>query len=253
MKTSLTARYLVLFVMFILTAAFSIQVIQYDKAYLYGENQLMEHIQILILLLVGILFWLKSGVKNWNLVKHSSASLSLLAYLAAALSFSFILREMSIKQSHIDWLIFFVDGQGFKIIMALVWVPLLYKAFQFRNEYVEIVKKAILSPTSLFLMAAVGFLAAGALFDKEIIVVEYFRFYEEVLEMNGYGFMLLAALSFHRDMIFAVCHCEKSTLQAMNTQALINKVSTQAVMPRMMATPISESASDAMSETANKQ
>lgn len=141
----------------------------------------------------------------------------LLAYLGAALSFSFILREMSIKKSHIDWLIFFVDGQGFKIIMAMVWVPLLYKAYQFKSEYIEIVKKAILSPTALFLMAAVAFLAAGGLFDKEIIVVEYFRFYEEVLEMNGYGFMLLAALSFHRDMVLAVCDCEKSARRALES------------------------------------
>ncbi len=247
MKASLTPRYLVIFIMTLLTCAFSIQVIQYDKAHLYGENQLMEHIQILILLLVGIIFWLNTGLKNWSMVKSSSASLNLLAYLASALSFSFILREMSIKQSHIDWLIFFVDGQGFKIIMAMVWLPLLYKAFQFKNEYIKIVKKAILSPTSLFLMAAVGFLGAGALFDKEIIVVEYFRFYEEVLEMNGYGFMLLAALSFHRDMVLAVCDCEQSALQALSDQA------SEAVMPRMMATPIAASVSETTSETMTEQ
>jgi hypothetical protein len=122
---------------------------------------------------------------------------------------------MSLKESNIDWLIFFVDGQRFKIIMAIAWLPLLYKAFQFRREYIEIVKKAILSPTALFLMAAVGFLASGALFDKEIIVVDYFRFYEEILEMNGYAFMLLAALSFRRDMVFAVFDCEKSALYAL--------------------------------------
>jgi hypothetical protein len=220
MRTSLTSRYLTLFIMLVLTSVFSIQVIQYDQAYLYGENQQMEHIQILLLLVVGIIFWLTAGEKHWDIVKASSASLSLLAYLGAALSFSFILREMSIKQSKIDWLIFFVDGQGFKIIMAIVWLPLLYKAFQFRNEYIDIVKKTILSPTSLFLMAAVGFLAAGALFDKEIIVVEYFRFYEEVLEMNGYGFMLLAALSFHRDMILAVC--KNSTLLSLAQTATLD-------------------------------
>lgn len=219
MKTSLTCRYVVLFVMLVLTAAFSIQVIQYDHAYLYDENQLMEHVQILLLLVVGIVFWFSAGEKPWNIVKASAASLSLLAYLGAALSFSFIIREMSIKQSQIDWLIFFVDGQGFKIIMAMLWLPLLYKAFQFRNEYIDIVKKAILSPTSLFLMAAVSSLAAGALFDKEIIVVEYFRFYEEVLEMNGYGFMLLAALSFRRDMVLAVCDCQESAIRSLSHKA----------------------------------
>ena len=124
MKSALTARYLIFFFMLVLTTAFAVQVMQYDHAYLYGENQLMEHVQLLILLLVGIIFWLNTGVKNWSIVKSSSASLSLLSYLAAALSFSFILREMSIKKSNIDWLIFFVDGTGFKIIMAMIWLPL---------------------------------------------------------------------------------------------------------------------------------
>lgn len=222
MKTSLTSRYFVLFVMLVLTAAFSIQVIQYDHAYLYDENQLMEHVQILLLLVVGIVFWLNAGEKSWSIVKESSASLSLLAYLGAALSFSFIIREMSVKQTKIDWLIFFIDGQGFKIIMAMLWLPLLYKAFQFRYEYIAIVRKAILSPTALFLMAAVGLLAGSALFDKSIVVVEYFRFYEEILEINGYGFMLLAALSFHRDMVLAVCDCQASALRSLEKTSLTN-------------------------------
>lgn len=221
MNTSLTPRYLILFMLSVLTTAFAIKVMQYNHAYLYGENQLMEHVQILILLLVGVLFWLNSGIKNWAMVKPQAKSLSLLAYLGAALSFSFILREMSVKQSNIDWLIFFVDGQGFKIIMALVWLPLLYKAFQFRNEYIEIVKRAFLSPTSIFLAIAASLLSMGALFDKEIIVVEYFRFYEEVLEMNGYGFMLLAALSFRRDMVLAVCDCQSTALSALQQESLV--------------------------------
>ncbi|GEM_PF-1785842 len=243
MNASLTPRYLIFFIMLVLTSAFSIKVIQYDQAYLYGENQLMEHVQILILLIVGIVFWLNSGIKNWSMVKSSSKSLSLLAYLGAALSFSFILREMSIKQSHIDWLIFFVDGQGFKIIMAMVWLPLLYKAYQHKKEYIHIVKTAFLSPTSIFFAIAASLLLAGALFDKEIIVVEYFRFYEEVLEMNGYGFMLLAAMSFRRDMVLAVCHCQKQALQDLTAEALSAKSQGQSAMPRMMATPISETAS----------
>mgnify|MGYP000028223974 FL=1 len=231
MNSSLTPRYLVLFIMLVLSTAFSIKVIQYDQAYLYGENQLMEHVQLLILLLVGIVFWLQGGEKNWKMVKPSASSLSLLAYLGAALSFSFILREMSIKQSKIDWLIFFVDGQGFKIIMAMVWLPLLTKAFKHKDKYIEIIKKGFLSPTSIFLAIAASLLLGGALFDKEIIVVEYFRFYEEVLEMNGYGFMLLAALSFRKDMVLAVSDCEASAIQALQDTA-------EVAMPRMMATPI---------------
>jgi len=230
MNYSINPRYLVFFIMLVLTSVFSIQVVVFDYAYLYGENQLMEHTQLLILLSVGIIFWLQGGEKHWLMVKPSAASLSLLAYLGAALSFSFILREMSIKKSEMDWLIYFVDGQGFKLIMVLVWLPLLFKAFQFKYDYLNIVKKAILSPTALFLMAAVGFLAAGALFDKEIIVVEYFRFFEEVLEMNGYGFMLLAALSFRRDMVLAVCNGAESVMAELCSEAV----------PHVVASPVSE-------------
>lgn len=220
MKTALNTRYLIFFVMLVLTAAFSIHVIQYDKAYLYDENQLMEHVQLLILLTVGIVFWLLGSLKNWHIVKASSASLSLLAYLGAALSFSFILREMSVKKTEVDWLIFIVDGQGFKLVMLMVWLPLLYKAFQYKAVYIEIIKKAIISPTAVFLMLAAGLLGAGGLFDKEIIVIEYFRFYEEVLEMNGYGFMLLAALSFRRDMVLVVCDCEKTAKASLARDAV---------------------------------
>lgn len=201
MKKFLNLRYLVLLAMLVLTAIYSIQVIIFDHAYLYGENELMEHTQLLILVLVGITFSLFVSEKNWTATKSFAPSLSFLALLGAALSISFIIREMNVKKGEIDWLIFFVDGQGYKIIMALLWVPLLYKAFQYKAQYIKLIKKGIFSPTSLFLMAAVALLGFGALFDKEVIVVEYFRFYEEVLEMNGYGFMLLAALSLRNDMV----------------------------------------------------
>ncbi|MBL4880497.1 MAG: hypothetical protein JKX82_04140 [Oleispira sp.] len=204
MKKFLNLRYLTFFIMLVLTSIFTYQAILLDQAYIYDENELMEHVQLLILVLVGIVFFLQAGESKWSMVQSSAASLSFLAYLGLALSFSFIIREMHVTHSEIDWLIFIVDGQGYKIIMVLLWVPLLYKTFQYKDEYIEIVKKAILSPTALFLMAAVACLGGGALFDKEIIVVEYFRFYEEVLEMNGYGFMLMAALSLHKDMVVAV-------------------------------------------------
>ena len=215
MNNSILPKHLVVFIMLALTSVFAINVMVYDHAYLYGENQLMEHAQILILLIVGVLFWFNSSPQKWQSVKQLAPSLRLLAYLGAALCFSFIVREMSVKKSGIDWFIFLVDGQGYKILMALIWVPLLYKAYQYKSEYIEIVKKAFLSNTSIFLAIAASLLLAGGLFDKEIIVVEYFRFYEEVLEMNGYGFMLLAALSFHRDMLFAVCPTNEIAAKAL--------------------------------------
>ena len=40
----------------------------------------------------------------------------------------------------------------------------------------------------------------GIEFDKEIFKPEFFRFYEEVAELNAYAWLLASALAFERDM-----------------------------------------------------
>lgn len=209
MSNPLILRYFVALIMLILTSIFSVLVINYDLAYLYDENELMEYVQLGTLMIVGIIFWLQANENKWETVQSFMPALRLLAILGAALFFSFIVREMNVKKTEIDWLVFIVDGQGYKALMLLLWIPLLTKAYRHKDTYIAFIKEGYLSPTSVFLAMAVVFLLGGALFDKEIIVVEYFRFYEEVLEMNGYGFMLLAALSFHRDMLKIASATEK--------------------------------------------
>lgn len=199
-------RGLVVCVMLALSVGFALQVMVYDRAYLYGENQLMEHIQLAILFIVAAVFFLKSSKKAWQPVAAAAPALRLLALMAVALCFSFIVREMSVKKTQMDWLIFIVDGQGFKLLMLLIWLPLLTMAYQHKAQYISIVKQGLFSTSSLYLVAAATLLSAGGLFDKEVIVVEYFRFYEELLEMNGYGLMLVAALHFQRDMLQVVCN-----------------------------------------------
>lgn len=201
MSNTLMSRYLIVLVMLILSSVFAVFVMSYDHAYLYGENELMEYIQLATLIIVGIVFLLQTKASKWASVEHSMPALRLLAYLGAALCFSFIVREMNVKKTEIDWFVFIVDGQGYKALMLLLWIPLLTKAYRHKATYIDLIKRGYLSSTSIFLAIAAGLLLAGALFDKEIIVVEYFRFYEEVLEMNGYGFMLLASLAFHKDMV----------------------------------------------------
>lgn len=201
MSNTLMSRYLIVLIMLILSSVFAVFVMNYDHAYLYGENELMEYVQLATLVIVGIVFWFQASEKKWQAVPKAMPALRLLAYLGAALCFSFIVREMNVKKTEIDWFVFIVDGQGYKALMLLLWIPLLTKAYRHKATYIDLIKRGYLSSTSIFLAIAVVFLLAGALFDKEIIVVEYFRFYEEVLEMNGYGFMLLASLAFHKDMV----------------------------------------------------
>ena len=170
------------------------------QLYLVEENQWMEHIQLSFIFIAGIIFWRNTGL---NMLKDNpliTEPVKRLALIAAILCFSFLVREMSVKNSGIDWLIFIVDGTGYKILMLALWLPALYTLVRGWSNYWQIASDSIFSPTAKFTIMSALLLVAGALYDKEIIVVEYFRFYEEILEMSAYGMLILAAMSFKKDM-----------------------------------------------------
>lgn len=200
MPIKIDARYIAAAFIVVLLATFTYLVRFSGQLYLYNENQWMEHIQLLLILAAGIVFWKQTG--NSLLGKNVPTELPIkrLALFAALLCFSFLVREMSVKQSGIDWLIYIVDGTGFKILMAVLWVPALINIAKRWSCYMHIVRQVFFSATAVFTMLAAVFMLIGALYDKEIIVVEYFRFYEELFEMTGYGFLLLAAMSYAEDM-----------------------------------------------------
>jgi len=203
MKSEFDRRYLAGGLILLMIAVFSYLVRFQGNLYLVEENEAMEHIQLAFIFIAGFFFWRNTGQ---SLLKNNPAlqqPVKRLAMIAAILCFSFLIREMSVKKSGIDWLIYIVDGTGFKILMLALWLPALYSLARSWSCYWSIARNSILTPTAKFTMAAAGFMLAGALYDKEIIVVEYFRFYEEIFEMTGYGFLILAALSFAKDMEFS--------------------------------------------------
>ena len=168
---------------------------------LYDENQMMEHLQLLVLLVTGRLFWRSQWSALDGLTTRRIRLLRHLALTASLLCFSFFVREMSVKQSGVDWLIYLVDGTGFKILMALIWLPLLLFLSRNVRAYVALLWQSVPSRFFIFSMVSMGLLLLGAVFDKEIFKPAYFRFYEEVAELNGYFWLLAAALNFERDMI----------------------------------------------------
>ena len=202
MKTEFDIRYLAGGLILLVIALFSYLVRFEGNLYLVEENEAMEHFQLAFIFIAGFFFWRSTGQSLMENNPALQQPVKRLAMIAAILCFSFLIREMSCKESGIEWLIYIVDGTGFKILMATLWIPVLYTLFQSWSCYWSIIRNAIFTSTALFTMAAALFMLAGALYDKEIIVVEYFRFYEEIFEMTGYGFLILAALSFTDDMVF---------------------------------------------------
>lgn len=175
-------------------------VIGQGNADLYDENQLMEHVQLGFLAIVSWVFWRSDWCEMDEVSSLQRRRFRVLAITATILGLSFILREMSVKKSEIDWLIYIVDGFGFKIIMLTLWLPLLVVIGRNMRCYWTIMKNAATSRFFVFAMIAMLFLIAGGIFDKEILKPVHFRFYEEVLEMNGYAWLLMSALSFRSDI-----------------------------------------------------
>ena len=184
----------------VLSLILSWSVMQQGLVMLYDENHMMEHLQLALILVAGVIFWRSNWCEMDEVSPQTRRQLRWLALTASALMFSFFVREMSVKQSDIEWLVYWVDGSGFKILMALIWLPLLVILSRNFSSYWMLLRQSFFSPFFLMAMAALALLIVGAVFDKEIFKPEFFRFYEEVAELNAYAWLLASALAFERDM-----------------------------------------------------
>lgn len=202
-NTSASSVYWIAVSTAILTGIFTWLVIGQGNAVLYEENQIMEHVQLGLLAIVSWIFWHSDWCEMDEVSATERRHFRVLALTAAILGLSFILREMSVKQTGIDWLIYIVDGFGFKIIMLSLWLPLLVVIGRRFRSYWIITKRVVTSRFFVFAMMAMLLLIGGGIFDKEILKPEHFRFYEEALEMNGYAWLLMSALMFRQDIMQA--------------------------------------------------
>ena len=184
-------------------------VIQQGLVILYDENQMMEHLQLALILAAGWTFWRSDWCEMDEVSPQTRRQLRWLALTATALMFSFFMREMSVKHIGPEWLVYWVDGTGFKILMALIWLPLLYSLARSFSCYWSLMKNAFNSHFFLYAMVSLALLLVGAVFDKEVFKPEFFRFYEEVAELNAYAWLLASALLFEQDMVKASnkTHC----------------------------------------------
>lgn len=196
----------------ILSVILAWSVIQQGLVILYDENQMMEHLQLALILSAGWAFWRSDWCEMEDVKPETRRQLRWLALTATALMFSFFIRELSVKHAAPDWLVYWVDGTGFKILMALIWLPLLYSLARSFSCYWSLMTNSFNSRFFVYAMVSLALLLVGAVFDKEVFKPEFFRFYEEVAELNAYAWLLASALSFEQDMVKASnrTHCMQS-------------------------------------------
>ena len=189
------SSWLVVFFLISLNAIFSYQVIFQGQNLAIEENNVVEMLQLGWLVVAGIVFYATR--------RHHALPVHYVTVPAVILCFSFIIREMSVKSIGApEWLIFFIDGHGYKLLMAAIWIPVLTFIYKHFKCYWHLFKQLLFSTTFWLLSVAASLLLISALFDKSVIVIEHFKFYEEILEMNAYALIVVAALQLKNDLLY---------------------------------------------------
>jgi hypothetical protein len=173
-------------------------VISLDYDYLYSENALLENLQATFLILSAIAYlWLSTYCRGQVRLGWIAASL---------LCFSFVTREVDIELLPLfESVGFLFHGLGRTIMLLGLW------AFYIKILVAQEAHKGCISAifdSKYFHYFVLSFLllVCGAIFDREIFVLEYGKLFEELVETNAYLFLLLPSLyelySKHRYRLF---------------------------------------------------
>lgn len=157
---------------------------------LTGENGFLENMQQLLLSLAGIAFAIH--VLSPRSSQPRIRSLGLLA-----LCTTFLLRETDVAvPDQIDWLTFWVDETGKKILVASTWAMVVCFAISHRDWRTCVKSSFVFDTTFWSLALAAVTLSIGWAFDRGHVKATQALLIEEQSEVVGYTLMLFAAVQF---------------------------------------------------------
>lgn len=158
-------------------------------AMLQQENGLLENAQLLLLLACLATFAVHA-------LYSDNPGGRLIALAGVLVSFTFIVRESDLRpfglSAAITW---FSDGEGRYVLLTPPWAGLLWVARRHYQPLRGRLTRLLFSPAGAALACSGLLLIAGILLDKSFIRLAPSRYYEELLELNGYVFLLLSALA----------------------------------------------------------
>jgi len=157
---------------------------------LTGENGFLENMQQLLLALAGIAFAI-------HVLSPKSSQPKIRSLGLLALCITFLLRETDVAvPDQVDWLTFWVDETGKKILVASTWAMVLCFAISHR-DWRSFVKSSFVFDTTFWSLAlAAVTLSIGWAFDRGHVKATHALLIEEQSEVVGYTLMLLAAGQF---------------------------------------------------------
>ena len=163
-------------------------VINSGMSQLHAENNLLENIQVTLLVLTTLAFLTHLLLAG----KYHHA----FALYVALFCFSSILRELDVETFAIpEILILLGSGTGKKIMLASLWLFLAgYSVINYQKIKPRYWRDLALEKSTLIIFLGGCLLIFGGLFDRRIIDVYHYQFYEELLETNGYFMIWVGAI-----------------------------------------------------------
>ena len=157
------------------------------------ENGPIENSQVGLLLLSFLVFVFKSFV-----VERRAR---FFLWMGAWLCLSFVFRELDVENLPVqDWVVWMCDGMGRSLILVSGWAVLGVIAIKTYSEWRGMMPNMLRSWSAVFTFSGGLFLIFSGLYDRELILVEQSRLWEESFEAVGYFLLLAAAILFKSNL-----------------------------------------------------
>jgi hypothetical protein len=193
LSLNVNAMILALIALLLIDASFIFEVEVGGNTEIVKEDQALENYQVILLFICGTvylqtLFYAQKGQK-------------LFPAAGALLCFSFILRELDVEKFDLPEIIILLGhGIGRNIMLIGLWLLLAVLFVRNSKHYLGIAVNLLMTRSALLMVAGGLLLILGDLFEDKIFGVTFHQLYEELSELNGYFFILLAALGLSSDL-----------------------------------------------------
>jgi len=158
-----------------------------DNVAIYAENGPLEILQAVLLTMSCIVFLVA--------VAFQKQPARLICLFCAVLCYSFVVRELDVERLNVHRYIKFIgSGVGRNTTLAVAFTAILvYAGFNF-SCYKKAVIQFLKSRPGISLMVGGLLLLLGSVFEKNHSIL-YNAYFEEILELFGYVFVLLTAFA----------------------------------------------------------
>jgi hypothetical protein len=152
------------------------------------EDHSLENNQVILLFISGLIYL-------WTLF-HVQKGHKLFPCAGALLCLSFILRELDVEKFDLPQAIILLGhGLGRNILLICLWLLVIALFLRNYKHYMAIAVSLLKTRSALFMFVGGLSLIVGSLFDDRVFDVDAYQLYEELSELNGYYFILLASLN----------------------------------------------------------